>query len=519
MRIPRPGPEALGAIGVALLFIAITCWWLSQDDSFQSLDAGWHLMTILDWRDRLATGDLLGALSHDTSYPPLTRLVGALGALAGGANVTAPIVAQNVVFVPLLALGCYQAGKLAYGPGAGLLAVVFALGAPLVVEQFHVAMLDAPLAAMVALSVWLILRTDRFGRLGASAVAGLGIGLGLSTKQQYLLFVYGIVLVVILRGGWRNWRGILACGGVAFAVSFPWYAMQIEHFDQFVRAAGTSGVTIPPRSLPRTWSTENLLWYFWAVLNTLLFAPLFLMAMWGVAAEVRAALAKRVTRSFARGSPVGLELLGGLGLSWLAISLQPHHDIRYALPLIVYLAVLGTGWVVRLRPSLRAYATGWLVLAACAATAGAAFGLGARVEAVAGSQPIRSETMMGTARPNAIVLYATSNYIRDAPRQDGDMLGLMRALEASRDNVGWLGEQWPAPLDSEGLHAFARLAEIEVAQTWERTTPNTAQLVRGTEAAPGGVSAPCLVLGDGSAVWIRLGTFDGPEYCPWRRGG
>jgi len=72
------------------------------------------------------------------------RLVGALAAFAGGASVASPIIGENLVFVSLLTLGCYQTGRLLFGPRAGLLASIFVLGSPLLIAQLHVFMLDAP---------------------------------------------------------------------------------------------------------------------------------------------------------------------------------------------------------------------------------------------------------------------------------------------------------------------------------------------------------------------------------------
>ena len=80
----------------------------------------------------------------------MVLIVGALASFVGGVNVASPIIAENLVFVPLLALACYQTGRLLFGPLAGMLAVVFVLGSPLVVSLFHVFMLDAPLTALVA---------------------------------------------------------------------------------------------------------------------------------------------------------------------------------------------------------------------------------------------------------------------------------------------------------------------------------------------------------------------------------
>ena len=48
-----PAP-AWGAIGVTVLFIGITCWWLTQDRSIPIFDAGLHLNLALNVQQELA---------------------------------------------------------------------------------------------------------------------------------------------------------------------------------------------------------------------------------------------------------------------------------------------------------------------------------------------------------------------------------------------------------------------------------------------------------------------------------
>ena len=171
------------AVVLPTTFIAITCWWVSQDRGVPFGDAASDLLMIGIDRHLLAAGNLGGFFHHTGLYPPLTFLVGALATLVTGMSTATPVLAENLVYVPLLALACYQLGKRAGGPQAGFLAVAFALGSPLLIEQFHVFMLDAPEAAIVALAVWLILASERFTRVGTSALAGLAVGVGLDRKS------------------------------------------------------------------------------------------------------------------------------------------------------------------------------------------------------------------------------------------------------------------------------------------------------------------------------------------------
>src|ERR1700684_4225658 len=106
--------QAWGAIGATIAFIALTCWWLTQDRSIPIYDAGDHLAAAFLFHDMIRAGNLLGPFTSESPYPPIGVLVGALAAFVGGVNVAAPIVGENLVFVSLLTLGCYQTGRLLF---------------------------------------------------------------------------------------------------------------------------------------------------------------------------------------------------------------------------------------------------------------------------------------------------------------------------------------------------------------------------------------------------------------------
>ena len=232
-RWPRWPTAAWVSIGLGALFIAATCWWLSRDRSIPIDDAALHLGSAIDAYEALSAGHLLKALTGSAPYPPLTFLVGALGVFVGGVGVAPPIIAQNLIFVLLLALGCYKVGRLAFGPLAGLLAVVFALGSPMIIEEFHEFMLDAPEAAMVAVAVWGILATERFSRLGVSALAGVAVGLGMLSKETFVFFVAGVALATAVRGGRRAWRGVAVFVAVALVIALPWSSTSFPRFTRW----------------------------------------------------------------------------------------------------------------------------------------------------------------------------------------------------------------------------------------------------------------------------------------------
>jgi 4-amino-4-deoxy-L-arabinose transferase-like glycosyltransferase len=503
LRVPRWSPSAWGAIAVAALFVAISCWWLASDRAVPFGGGASHLYASLLYLDWTQDGDPLRAIAYDTYYPPAIRLLGMVVFALFGTHPDGPVLAQNVVFVPLLALATYRVGRMAAGPRAGLLAVVFALGTPLLAEQFHVFMLDAPQAALVAVAVWLLLESERFARVGPAALAGVAVGVGMLTKQLMPLYLTGLVAALLSTGGWRNRRGLAAFVAAALVVAAPWYVVHLDEWDRFLGAAGTGSPTerVPEAASPPVVSLENLGWYGWATLNGLLFAPLFAFAAAGVAA----ALVRVVrVRPLPPGDPT-VALLSGLGGAWLALTLMRHHDVRYTMGAIVFIAVLGTAWVVRLRPRAQLVSSGLLVAAVVVAQLGATFGAGRDP----GQLPLSNGAIgqgEGVPPRDRIVVYSSLDYLVSGPLRDGDVLGLMRRLRAAgveRVATEDRGDVNDHLFETVGLVVFARAAGVG----FEGFDPpqDGATVARLIRASSLDGSEPCTRLFNGTGVWVSVG--------------
>jgi 4-amino-4-deoxy-L-arabinose transferase-like glycosyltransferase len=515
-RARRWSGAAWGALAVTAGFIAITAWWLTQDSSVPFGGESQHLYGSLTYYEAFKSGDILRAFEGQTYYPPLVRTFGALALTIGGMRVGGPVFAQNLVFVPLLALACYRVGRMIAGPRAGLLAVVFALGTPLIVEQFHNFMLDAPETALVAVSVWLILASDRFARADLAALAGLTVGLGLLTKQLMPLFLAGLVPAVLARGGgWRNWRGVLAFAGVALLVAAPWYLHHHGDWSRWFEAGGTGteGEPVPPKAAPPLISLANLGWYFWATLNALLFAALFAFAAIGTFIAARRAIRERPR-------PAGdflPELLWGLAGAWLALSFLRHHDDRYTMPLIVYLSVLGTAWIVRLRPTRQAIATGLLVVAVIAAHLGATFGAGRGRDQLPLSNGAIHEGE-GVPPRDRVVFYSSLDYLLSSPQRNGDLLNVMHALKRHGvQRVDWRdhADINDHLFESIGLTIFAHMAGMKTKQFDEPSQEPEVTAILTRDPAARSIR-PCRRMANatGVRITIRAPGAASRAYCP-----
>ena len=344
-------------VGLVLVFLAISAWWLTRDLRVINVDNAKHANIALQWHQAFVDGDLLEPLRIYNVYPPGTHIIGALGTFLFGFDVPATVLAENLVFVPLLALGCYGTGTVAFGRRAGALAAGFAFSVPLVMAMFHQFLPDAPMAAMVAVSVWLLLASDRFARIPLALAAGLAVGLGMYTKGTFAFFVVGIIAVLLLRGGWRNVKGVVVFAAVGAVLALPYYIDQFSSIrgqaDGFV--TGPLPVWYGSVPFPERASVENFTWYFWNLINNQVYLPLALFFFTGLGWALW-----RLVRA-PRDSGYLPELLVGGIVGYLAISMLVLKDPRYTLPCLVYVAVLSTAWIVSLPGRARNIAIGALV--------------------------------------------------------------------------------------------------------------------------------------------------------------
>ncbi|HEV2786739.1 MAG TPA: glycosyltransferase family 39 protein [Solirubrobacteraceae bacterium] len=338
-------PAAAGL--VCAVFLAISAWWLANDVRMVNVDNAKHLLIALRWKDALAGGDLLEPFTGWALYPPGVHLVGAITMLVSGLSVPAVVMVENLVFVPLLALGCYGTAKIAFGRTAGLLAVLFAFAVPMVMSMFHVFMLDAPEAAMVAVTAWLLLASERFSRVGVAAAAGIVAGLGMYAKGTFALFIAGLALMLFLRGGWRNWKGWLACGVLFAVICAPWYIGHLDDLRGQTSGAIGTAASDPSTPLwydrvhfPETWTFANFAWYGWNLVNHQLYLPLTLFFLAGLGWSLReVALRRRWKDSYLP------ELLAGGMVGYVGVSMIVLKDPRYSLPCLVFIAAIATGWI------------------------------------------------------------------------------------------------------------------------------------------------------------------------------
>jgi hypothetical protein len=199
------------------------------------------------------------------------------------------------------------------------------------------------------------------------------------------------------------------------------------------------------------------------------------------------------------------------------MTLTALHDTRYDMPLMPYLAVIGTGWIVHLPRMARLAATGVLVVAVAANTLGTTFGVGGQVE----TKLVRSPPVT-PALADRIVFYSNRGFLVAGPKRDGDVLGLLRALRRNGVTVvAWsVGNREDPAFSFEGFRALAMIAGLtpsfDTAQV--HTSPTAALLIHQSNPPP--APRACITrLSDGSVVFVvRHNPASGrlALYCPFR---
>jgi dolichyl-phosphate-mannose-protein mannosyltransferase/glycosyl transferase family 22 (putative mannosyltransferase) len=367
-------------LGVAFIVLAAVAGvWLALDERPPEWDHANHLERAVACERDLGAGDIVRVLERSSFYPPLVPCLAGLAYRLVPSDVGA---AQSVVvlFLGLGIAATYLLGRRLGGATVGLVAALVLGSAPFVLFSMLRFQLDLPLAAMVALTVFVALETEGFSRSGWSVAFGVLVGLGFVTKPPFGAYVLVPLVVVLLRVRTRRAAiHALIAAGLALALALPWYGLRLfglasQFGSRSFRQAAEAG---QPEAL--TWAGA-------------LFYPRWFVTQFGVVA-VLLCLVGLVVCVRRRQWLVLATLLLPLALFG---SIQ-NKNLRYTLPLLPFAAVMaGIGF-----ESLRARAR---------SVAGFALVVGAVVAV--------SSTMLGWPEPRALPWLGTSWAIASPPIHD-----------------------------------------------------------------------------------------------------
>lgn len=311
-----------------LLFCGTTLVWLRMDHAPPQWDDSWYLTNSLVMYDALTDGGLLGFAKMFFSIlgfkaPLITVLPAPIFLVLGRRWHAAYLV--NVAAISILCAAVWAIGKRLWNPRAALIAVYVTGTMPLLYGLSRWYMVEYPLAAAVAVAIWLLLASRDLEDRRAVVLFGVTCGFGLLLKVSFPLFVVLPFAHALWRSRHRA-QALLTATIPCLLLALPWYLVNGRRTIQNAIEAGYGASAIVQGA--------DALLYLQRVVHdgiSIYYGAAALLATIVIAVRKPRALAS-LTPVLLWAAPFLVFLLGG------------NKDIRYVAPLLPVFA-LGLGFL------------------------------------------------------------------------------------------------------------------------------------------------------------------------------
>ena len=470
----------LGSVVVAVT--AFDLLWRSLDDRPPDFDQANHLGDSLVYLHLFRLGNPLPFFDTRINYPPLVYWITDAFYAATGDHALWIAILSNVVWTSLLVFATYKLGEALWSPRVGLLSVAFVITAPMVVSTLKSYMLDVPLAATVALSLYLLVRSKSFVDRKYSLLFGASCGIGLLVKWT---FPFVLVLPVLqasaaalhearMQRKLSTLANLAGAAALTVAVAGIWY---LPNLGDIISQQEYKGYVGAPVGFPAVASLRSLTFYAWTLLDVQLsIVPLlFLLAGIGFCLWRRDAARRNLY-------PI-LTIVG----TYICFTLIRDKDARFTLPMLPAVAVIATSWVELVGSRARRALSGFVVAYGIAAFFVISFGtslLPSRIDLPLGSSPLLGDGIGG----GKVTLFTQTPYIIGAPVSQSwhqeDAFRAMQQVPPAQRRFDYLGAStlW---FNIFGIRYYA----LRYDATWTRAGAAHFLLVRGhPRGVPTGLS-------------------------------
>ncbi len=308
---------------VALMWVTVV--WLALDRAPLFYDPVDHISLSVGF-----VNDPIEYLTREQQWwPPLVHVLLGATLLLSGYQLDTTVAIVNLAFFAVLIAATFAIGTELWSPRVGATAAALLALYPATFVHLRFPMLALPLTAMVAISLFALIKSRSFQDRRWSVAFGVLAGLGALTKQTYVFALTLPVLYAVFTAPRSKWTlANLALAGLPAAlIALPWYAPRLGWFlgpwsDDQALAAKTEGD-------PGTLSPSGLLYY--------------LIGTWHQTSLVFALLWVLTLPLFLRSERRTLIIIWWAGIVGIA-TLLVNKDLRYlmsALPAIALMTAAG----------------------------------------------------------------------------------------------------------------------------------------------------------------------------------
>ena len=249
----RVRPAFASLTTVALLSIILvnvlgSLYWVQRNVLLYGNDASGYLGTTLDYTrffDDLSPTTLFTAFTYPQYRTPALFIATQPFYWLFGVDMdSAQLV--NVVTLAALIWICYELGRYAGGRGVGLMSALLVGLLPMVMAMARLFYTELPLAALVALNLLALAKSEDFRRRGWSIAWGVSLGIGMLVKWALPIYTLLPTLWVLWRAGLFSAsleslrhlrvdrRALLIASGVSLAGTLIWCLPNLGQLDGFL---------------------------------------------------------------------------------------------------------------------------------------------------------------------------------------------------------------------------------------------------------------------------------------------
>lgn len=314
-------------------FTWVTVIWLALDRAPLFYDPVAHV----SWAQSFLDDPIKYLTVEASKWPPMVHMVLGSGLLLTAYNLDVTIAVVNLSFFAILLTSTFAIGAELWSRRVGATAAVLLALYPATFVHLRFPMLDLPLTAMVAASLFALIKTRSFQDRRWSVAFGVLVGLVALTKQSFAFPLALPVLYAIVTAPRRK-ETVVNVGLVALpaaVIAAPWYAPRLDWFLGPLAPWGEVQIAVAnSQGHPETFTPFGLLYY--------------LVGTWHQTSLVFALLWVLMLPLFLRSERKELAILwwaGTIGLAYLLLA----KDSRYLMPALPAIALMTASGLCRMR--------------------------------------------------------------------------------------------------------------------------------------------------------------------------